>query len=406
MTHLDHVVLEVQGLDLGERAAGADHLGGELGDGGAEFVLAGRGDAASRQKRGTENHARTQPLVLLAIEATVVVGQRVEVEVVDQSIQSHADRRTPGEVLFPDRVIEGEDLPGEVHAGRRLCVGDLLDALPQVIELEHLDVGTERGRQQCQVGRDIQHARVDVAHQAVPGMPKRSADMGGADPPADALPRRLLTQPARYGAERDPGATEHIAHLGHRALAAVREPHSRVEVGVIHLLRRLQVDHEDRRVRPLGDRQHHRRGEVGREEHDDQVAVGHSQLLGRNDTLLRVGDEPDVRHLGIHGLEPFRHVSGRLLELGQQPRKLGPIGAEAAGDEADACPAALLRWQEFTNGVRGHTEFSYAPQPAWVPPTRSSAICCWYPDARYAANGSRGSPRDSRQSARSARTSV
>lgn len=43
VAHLHHAVLEVQGLDLGERAAGAHALGGELGDAGAQFVLPAAG---------------------------------------------------------------------------------------------------------------------------------------------------------------------------------------------------------------------------------------------------------------------------------------------------------------------------------------------------------------------------
>ena len=82
--------------------------------------------------------------MLLAVEAAVVVGHRVEVEVLDQPVQPDRDLRAPGEVVVVDRVVEGEDLPGQLHALRDLGVGDLVDPHPQVVELEHLDVRAER----------------------------------------------------------------------------------------------------------------------------------------------------------------------------------------------------------------------------------------------------------------------
>ena len=42
MPHLDDAVVEVERLDLAERSPGADHLSGELRDGRAQLVLAGR----------------------------------------------------------------------------------------------------------------------------------------------------------------------------------------------------------------------------------------------------------------------------------------------------------------------------------------------------------------------------
>ena len=115
MAHLDDAVLEVERLDLAERPAGADDLRRELRDRGAQLVLAGRGDAARGQQRRAEDHARAEALVLLAVESAVVVGERVEVEVLDESVEPDRDAGAPGEVLVVDGVVEREDLAGEGH---------------------------------------------------------------------------------------------------------------------------------------------------------------------------------------------------------------------------------------------------------------------------------------------------
>jgi hypothetical protein len=184
---------------------------------------------------------------------------------------------------------------------------------------------------------------------------QRGADLRRADPPLDPRPRGLLVEVAGDGAEGHPGAAEDVADLGHRALPAVREPVARVERGVVHPRRRLQVDHEHRRVGALGDRQHHRGRQVRREEEDDEVAVGPAQQLGGGRALLRVRDEPDVGHLGLHRREALRHDPRRRLQLRQQPRELRPVRAEPAGDEADAHLAPRDRREagEVRTG-RGH----------------------------------------------------
>src|ERR1700743_2347050 len=78
MAHLDHVVGEVERLQLGERAAAAEPVGDQHGQRGAQLVLAAGGYAPRGQQRRAQDHARPQPLVLLAVQAAVVIGQAVE----------------------------------------------------------------------------------------------------------------------------------------------------------------------------------------------------------------------------------------------------------------------------------------------------------------------------------------
>ena len=107
-----------------------------------------------------EDHARAEPLVLLAVEPAVVVGEGVEIEVLDQPVEPDRDLARP--TRNPPRTTESSSVnisAGERHPLGGLGIRDLIDPHPQVVELEHLDVGAERCRQQREVGRDVQHAR-------------------------------------------------------------------------------------------------------------------------------------------------------------------------------------------------------------------------------------------------------
>ena len=57
-----------------------------------------------------------EAFVLFAVEAAVVVGQRVEVEVLDEPVQADRDLGAPGEVVVVDGVVEVNSSPGQVHA--------------------------------------------------------------------------------------------------------------------------------------------------------------------------------------------------------------------------------------------------------------------------------------------------
>ena len=147
MTHLDHVIFAIQRLDFGEGPACADNLRCQLCDRGAKFIFISRGDAARCQQGRSEVHARAESFVLFLVHTALVVSERGEVEVFHHAVEAHAGSRVPGEVVGVDGGIEGEDLFSEAHAGLGLRHGYLLDPLTQLIELDHFDVGADRGRQ-------------------------------------------------------------------------------------------------------------------------------------------------------------------------------------------------------------------------------------------------------------------
>ena len=265
----------------------------------------------------------------------MVVGQAVEAEVVGQPVQPDGDLGGPPEVLVLDAVVDLEHRARELHPVGDLTVGHAGDSYPQVVELDHLHVPAEVRRDQRQVGGHVEHAWIQVAHQAVPTGTQRATDAGRLDPPLDPGPRPLVLHVPRDRPERDPEAQERVRHLRQRARAAVGQPLPGVEGPVVHHLGRLQVDDQHGGTAALRHRRQHRRRHVRREVAHDQVAARDPQRLGSTSTVFGVGDEADIDHVAVERAHPLAHPPGRLLQLRQQAGELRPVGAEPAGNEPD-----------------------------------------------------------------------
>ena len=124
----------------------------------------------------------------------------------------------------PHGRIDLEHLPGQRDPLGGLLIGYGVDPHPQVVELEDLHVAAEIGRHESEVGGDIQHARVQVAHQAVPAVTQCGADAGRLDPAADLHPGPIVLQVARHRAERDsagkiPSDSEEATDLNRLSIA-------------------------------------------------------------------------------------------------------------------------------------------------------------------------------------------
>ena len=237
MAHLDHVVDEVQGLDLGEGSAGADRLRGQHGDGGPQFVLAGRRDAPGGQQRGAQDHPGAEPFVLLAVQAAVVVGHGVQVEVLHQPVQ--ADRHLSRPRRSPRRSRESSSVKiSRARSIRSATSASVTASRPVRRRSSNSSTSTWEPKvveQQGQVGGDVEHARIEVAHQPVPGVAQRAARTPAAWTHWPIRPQaRSCSQAAGDRPEVDAGAAEDVADLGHRALAAVGQPLAGVEGGVVH----------------------------------------------------------------------------------------------------------------------------------------------------------------------------
>jgi hypothetical protein len=88
MSHLYDAIVEVECLDLAKRSTCPRNVGGELGHGSSQFVLACRRDAPRGEQRSAKNHPGPEAFMQLAAETAVIVGETVEVEVVHQPIEA------------------------------------------------------------------------------------------------------------------------------------------------------------------------------------------------------------------------------------------------------------------------------------------------------------------------------
>jgi hypothetical protein len=264
----------------------------------------------------------------LTVETPVVVGECVEGEVLDEPVHRDGHPSTPPQVVLDDRVVELEHVASQHDPLVGLGVGDLLDAYSQIVDLQDLDVTAKLRGHQGEIGRDIEHARVEVPEQAVPALPQRASYAGGPHPLGDPRPGALILQVAGHGSERHTTALEGVGHLGQRACTAVGEPLPGVEGRVIHDLGRLQVDEQHRSAAALRDRHEHRRRYVRRQEADDEVTPRSAELLRGVGAVLRVRDKADVHDVAVQSAQPLRGTLRRPLQLRQQVRELRPVGAE------------------------------------------------------------------------------
>jgi hypothetical protein len=155
VAHFHYTVAEIQRLQLGEGSAAAETIGDQHRQRRPQLVLAGRRDAARGEQRCPEDHARAEPLVLLALQAAVIVGQAVEGEVLDQRVQAGGDPGGPFQVRFLHGIVDGEDALRRRDPLLFLLVGHGRDPYPEIVELEDLDVAAEVGGHQGEVGRHV-----------------------------------------------------------------------------------------------------------------------------------------------------------------------------------------------------------------------------------------------------------
>ena len=179
----------------------------------AQLVLTDDRNTARRQERCAEDHPGTEPLVLLAFKTAVVVGDRVEGEILDELIEPDRYPCGPFEVDRVDAAVEFEDLARKLDAGCGLVVSDSVDTHPKIVELDDLHVTAQVRRDHREVSRDVEHAGVEVAHGAVPGVAQRAAHASCLDPAADAFPGARVFDVARDRAEGHAASLECVRHL-------------------------------------------------------------------------------------------------------------------------------------------------------------------------------------------------
>src|ERR1700729_53655 len=113
-----------------------------------------RPDVVSGQEGRTQDHARPEAFVHLTLEATVVVGQRIEGEVFHQMVETDRNGRRPFQIGSLNRGIELEGTSGFTEFTSDIFRRNSLDADAQVVELEYFHMPAEHGWDHRQVGGD------------------------------------------------------------------------------------------------------------------------------------------------------------------------------------------------------------------------------------------------------------
>ena len=173
MPHQDEPLVEVEGVELGVRTAGTEPVEEQHRDVRLEIAFAGGGHAPCGEQRVAGDQGRADPLGEVAADAAVVVGERVELEVRDQPVETDGDARRPrehvGRDLPGDRVVAGvrelEDLADLVLLPRDRGVVGRLDACGEVVDSAP-DVRAGLRVHLREVGVHVQHPRIRVSEEA------------------------------------------------------------------------------------------------------------------------------------------------------------------------------------------------------------------------------------------------
>ena len=203
----------------------------------------------------------------------------------------------------------------------------------------------ERGALQGDVGVDVEHAAVVVAHEAKAVLRHPGGDARGLDPGVDLAPaHRIVVEHAGDLVEAHAGALEDVGDLGHRAGGAVRQPLARhpravaqaVERGVVD--RRLggEVEDDHRHLRALHHRQHGGRQRVGSDVEEQQVDLAAAALAARLAGAVGVVDQAEVDDLDARPGELRRDAGHVALEALLQAGELRPVGVQSDPEQSEA----------------------------------------------------------------------
>ena len=283
--------LKVHGGDLGVAAAGAEGIDDLHHLAVFEVALAAAGHAACGEQRTAERESGRDLFVFVVVQPAIVVGEAVEVELVDQAVEADGDAVGPVEGCRggPRRERVRGGVFGEVEDGQGLFFlgpergrRHTVDHLRQVAHFEDFDVGAELALVLGEVAVHVEHAGVGVAEDAHAAAAQGAEYAGGLCPFLDFGPGAagrlfaafLLVQHAGDDVEVDVAAVEGGAELGDTAGAAVGQPLFGVGVGIVERGGGLEIENEHRHLGNLDGREDHRAGGVSAD-----VAVDHIDLF-------------------------------------------------------------------------------------------------------------------------------
>ena len=312
---------------------------------GLEIALARSRHPPGGEQRVADDEARAHSLGDVVADTAVVVGEPVELEVVDEPVEADRDACGPVEDLRRDlggdRVGAGlrevEDLldlvvlPFDRLGRRRFDPGD------EVVDLQHLDVRPGLRLHLRQIGVHVEHPGVRVAEEADPRRSEVVDGARGVQPLAQSDPGGVAVgQRPRDGAVGDSRPGQRARYLGDAARGAVGEPLARRHALVVDRARRLEVEDDDGGIDRLDDREDLRGrrvgGRVDEQELRPRCREGRARHAGR---LGRV-DETGRDDLGAHLLEATLDpvlVAGEAIA---QAVELRPVRRQPDAEHRDA----------------------------------------------------------------------
>ncbi len=230
-----------------------------------------------------------------------------------------------------------EDLLG--LGADRVLVGNIIGDRPHLFPVELLGVQPHAVVKVGLVDIKVHHAGVGAADLGQIRVAEAAAHLCGAAPVGDLAVD--LTVPALDDAGDDgvalAGTLKVGDHLAHGAAGVQRaEPGGRVGVGIVRRFFLLQIDEHDRDVEVAHGGQHVIGGGIGQQLQDHEIHVGGAELVARGHRELLGRDKAAVDQFDRIGDALFK-VLILALKFRHEGGKLGQIGAERDGENADAC---------------------------------------------------------------------
>ena len=263
----------------------------------------------------------------------------------DEFVESDGSARGACEFLAGAIVLHVEGLEEVGHAAFHFDGRDVAPQCGELIYFDDFDMSAEGGALQGEVGVDVEHAAVIVAHDAEAVVLHRMGDLGGSEPLLDFVPRRgVVFQHAGNLEEGDIAAAEYVGDFGYGAGLAPCQPFSGHLSAIRHSIEggvvdggaggEIEDDHGD--FRAAHDGQNGGRQSVRRDVQKEQIHIGASKGVAGGRSLLRAIDHAQIDDLDAGAAEALRDLRGIIVELLPEAFELTPIGFQADGEESYA----------------------------------------------------------------------
>ena len=333
------VLVEVDGVQLGELAGAGDGLENGHGHGHLDVALHGAGHALfDEHGEGGDEHG-VQHTGLALGEAVVVGGDEAQLLLFHPGLKGHQVAGHVPDLLHGAAALDVEGVQnvlGLLADGG--LVGDIVGDGPHFLPIELLGVQPHAVVQVGLVDVQVHHAGIGAANLGQVQVPEAAAHLGGFAPVLYLGLHNGVTALHHTGDDGMAlsGALQVGHHLPHGAAGVqLAQPLGGVGVLVVRGAELLDVHQHHGHVQIPDGGEHIVGGGVGEQLEDDQIHVGGAELVPGLLGQLLGGDDAAVDELhgiGNHGLKGL--VLG--LELRHQRGELGQIGPQGNGEHAHA----------------------------------------------------------------------